>query len=155
MVCHVFDANYVHSYKYRLPARHDKIHAFTLTYVHLVHTLPPPLSLPSLLLSLPPTERYPLDGVGPWHNGVCSTWLNRIEPGTEVPCFVRKAHAFHLPQDPRTPIIMVGPGTGIAPYRAFWQERAFMRNESLKVQLSQPSSTQVHKKLATSWIIFI
>ena len=112
-------------------------HLYSCAYTSFTHT---PTHPPNITL----------DGVGPWHNGVCSTWLNRIEPGTEVPCFVRKAHAFHLPQDPRTPIIMVGPGTGIAPYRAFWQERSYMRNESLKMQLSQPSSTQVHMyELAT------
>lgn len=72
------------------------------------------------------------EGVGPRHNGVCSTWLNRIEVGSEVPCVIRQAHAFRLPENPRTPVIMVGPGTGIAPYRSFWQERLHQQNEAFK-----------------------
>lgn len=54
---------------------------------------------------------------------------------------VCRAHAFHMPDDPRTPMIMVGPGTGIAPFRSFWQDRMFARNEALKLQLSTPSQT--------------
>lgn len=87
-----------------------------------------------------PTFFFLSDGMGPWHNGVCSTWLNRMEIGSKIPCVIRQAHAFHLPDDPRTPIIMIGPGTGIAPYRSFWQERLHIRNQALKMQLSQPSS---------------
>jgi sulfite reductase (NADPH) flavoprotein alpha-component len=56
--------------------------------------------------------------------GVCSTFLSdRVELGsTKVPVFVSKSH-FGLPEDDDTDIIMVGPGTGIAPFRAFLQER--------------------------------
>ncbi len=56
--------------------------------------------------------------------GVASTFLDdRITPGAKVNVYVQKAHGFALPKDPETPIIMVGPGTGIAPFRAFLQER--------------------------------
>jgi sulfite reductase (NADPH) flavoprotein alpha-component len=56
--------------------------------------------------------------------GIASTFLaERINPGAEVRVYVQKAHGFALPQDPKIPIIMIGPGTGIAPFRAFLQDR--------------------------------
>lgn len=56
--------------------------------------------------------------------GVASTYLaDRAAPGDAVKVYVQKAHAFGLPTDPATPIIMIGPGTGVAPFRAFLQER--------------------------------
>src|SRR5205823_4210844 len=56
--------------------------------------------------------------------GVASTFLtNRIEPGQRIKAYVQKAQAFALPTDPAVPIIMIGPGTGIAPFRAFLHER--------------------------------
>jgi len=56
--------------------------------------------------------------------GVCSTLLaDRIEPGATLRGYVQKAHAFGLPTDPKVPIVMIGPGTGIAPFRAFLHER--------------------------------
>ncbi|XP_029018514.1 nitric oxide synthase, brain isoform X2 [Betta splendens] len=65
------------------------------------------------------------DGRGPTHHGVCSSWLNRIEKGEMVPCFVRGAPSFQLPKDDQAPCILVGPGTGIAPFRSFWQQRLY------------------------------
>jgi sulfite reductase (NADPH) flavoprotein alpha-component len=57
--------------------------------------------------------------------GVASTFLvERIAPGDSLPVYVQPAHGFALPDDPVTPIIMIGPGTGVAPFRAFLQERA-------------------------------
>ncbi len=56
--------------------------------------------------------------------GVASTFLaERIVPGTKIKAYVQKAQGFSLPTDPSVPIIMIGPGTGIAPFRAFLQER--------------------------------
>jgi sulfite reductase (NADPH) flavoprotein alpha-component len=56
--------------------------------------------------------------------GLASTFLaERIQPGDQVKVYVQKAHGFALPQDPKTPIIMIGPGTGIAPFRAFLLDR--------------------------------
>jgi sulfite reductase (NADPH) flavoprotein alpha-component len=56
--------------------------------------------------------------------GVASTFLaERLPPGGDLKVYVQKAHNFGLPADPNVPIIMVGPGTGIAPFRAFLYER--------------------------------
>uniref|UniRef100_A0A8C9U5P7 Nitric oxide synthase n=1 Tax=Serinus canaria TaxID=9135 RepID=A0A8C9U5P7_SERCA len=73
------------------------------------------------------------DGEGPIHHGVCSSWLSRIQTDEVVPCFVRGAPGFHLPQDPQVPCILIGPGTGIAPFRSFWQQRLFdIQHKGLK-----------------------
>jgi sulfite reductase (NADPH) flavoprotein alpha-component len=56
--------------------------------------------------------------------GVCSTFLaDRVRPGQKVRVFLHPSHKFGLPAGDR-PVIMVGPGTGVAPFRAFLQERA-------------------------------
>jgi sulfite reductase (NADPH) flavoprotein alpha-component len=56
--------------------------------------------------------------------GVASTmFADRVTPGQKVAIFVQKSHGFTVPSDPTTPMIMVGPGTGIAPFRAFLEER--------------------------------
>ena len=56
--------------------------------------------------------------------GVASTFLaGRVKPGDKIRVYVQKAQHFALPADPNEPIIMIGPGTGVAPFRAFLQER--------------------------------
>src|SRR5215212_8379643 len=56
--------------------------------------------------------------------GLASTFLaERINPGDQLRVYVQKAHGFALPSDPTLPIVMIGPGTGIAPFRAFLLDR--------------------------------
>ena len=68
------------------------------------------------------TVRYEMRGRR--RSGVASGYLaDRVPPGGAVPIFVRKALDFRLPADDDAPLIMIGPGTGIAPFRAFLHER--------------------------------
>src|SRR5271163_2619057 len=56
--------------------------------------------------------------------GTASTFLGeRTAPGAKVKVYVQRSQHFALPEDPAAPIIMIGPGTGIAPFRAFLHER--------------------------------
>ncbi len=60
------------------------------------------------------------------HKGVCSTFLaDLVDENTPVPVFFTPNKVFRVPEDDSLPMIMVGPGTGIAPFRAFLQEREF------------------------------
>ncbi len=62
---------------------------------------------------------------GRLRKGVCSTYLcQRVAVGDTVPLYTHTNKNFALPESGDTPIIMVGPGTGIAPFRAFIEERA-------------------------------
>lgn len=57
--------------------------------------------------------------------GVASTFLDELlAPGQILMAYVQKAHSFALPTDICAPVIMIGPGTGVAPFRAFVQHRA-------------------------------
>ncbi len=67
------------------------------------------------------TVRYGRDGRR--HGGVCSTFLADRAADAAIPIFVQKTTHFRPPRDPSLPMIMVGPGTGVAPFRAFLQER--------------------------------
>ncbi|XP_075219929.1 cytochrome P450 reductase isoform X1 [Lycorma delicatula] len=67
------------------------------------------------------------------NKGICTTWLGEKMPTKDedavkplVPVFIRKSQ-FKLPTRPQTPIIMIGPGTGLAPFRGFIQERDLLR----------------------------
>ena len=61
---------------------------------------------------------------GHTHQGGASSFLStRLEEGGEVNIFVEKNENFRLPNDGNLPVIMIGPGTGIAPFRAFMQQR--------------------------------
>ena len=55
--------------------------------------------------------------------GVASTFLAHASDGAPVPVFLQRSPHFRPPADPATPMIMVGPGTGIAPFCGFLQER--------------------------------
>jgi len=75
---------------------------------------------------------------GRTNKGVATTWLREKVPTEEgeddvkVPVFVRRSQ-FRLPNRPGTPVIMIGPGTGLAPFRGFIQERAWQKSQGKPV----------------------
>jgi len=64
------------------------------------------------------------DHEGATRFGGASQFLAQAEEGTTVKVYVEPNNHFRLPENPETPVIMVGPGTGVAPFRAFMQERS-------------------------------
>jgi sulfite reductase (NADPH) flavoprotein alpha-component len=99
-------------------------------FVSLLRKLPPRLYSISSSPKAHPGEAHLTVGTvryechGRARKGVCSTFLaDRVEAGGVVPVFVQASPGFRLPGDATKPIIMVGPGTGIAPFRAFLEER--------------------------------
>ncbi|XP_002021672.2 nitric oxide synthase [Drosophila persimilis] len=67
------------------------------------------------------------DGRGDERYGVCSNYLSGLQADDELVMFVRSALGFHLPVERTCPIVLIGPGTGIAPFRSFWQEFQLLR----------------------------
>ena len=97
-------------------------------FTSLLRAMPPRLYSIASSLSAHPEEvhltvavvRY--DTHGRKRKGVCSSYLaERV--GDTIPCYFHPNKNFKLPEDDDKPIIMVGPGTGIAPFRAFIEER--------------------------------
>ncbi|UAA39349.1 assimilatory sulfite reductase (NADPH) flavoprotein subunit [Paraneptunicella aestuarii] len=81
---------------------------------------------------------------GHLHQGGASGYLSkRLEEGQEVKVYVESNNNFRLPADPNTPVIMVGPGTGIAPFRSFLQQREAEEAEGQNwLFFGNPSFTQ-------------
>lgn len=98
-------------------------------FVGLLTKLQPRLySVASSLRAHPDQVHFIVDVVryeshGRMRKGVCSSFLAERADDVPVPVFPAVAKHFHLPEDPETPIIMIGPGTGVAPFRAYLQER--------------------------------
>ncbi|AGR60155.1 TPA: NADPH-dependent assimilatory sulfite reductase flavoprotein subunit [Salmonella bongori] len=67
--------------------------------------------------------RYDIEGRAR-AGGASSFLADRVEEDGEVRVFIEYNDNFRLPEEPQTPVIMIGPGTGIAPFRAFMQQRA-------------------------------
>lgn len=99
-------------------------------FVSLLRKMPPRLySIASSYLANPDevhltigTVRYHTHGRS--RAGVCSVQCaERVQPGDTLPVYIHRNPNFKLPSDPERPIIMIGPGTGIAPFRSFLEER--------------------------------
>jgi sulfite reductase (NADPH) flavoprotein alpha-component len=98
-------------------------------FVGLLTKLQPRLySVASSLRALPDQVHFIVDVViyesnGRLRKGVCSTFMAERADNVPVPVYPSSAKHFHLPEDGNVPLIMIGPGTGIAPFRAFLQDR--------------------------------
>jgi len=67
--------------------------------------------------------------------GLCSNFLDACLPGVDVvPAFVQSAsNKFRLPSDPKTPIVLIGIGSGLAPFRGFYQERSIQKANGVQL----------------------
>src|SRR5215470_4318328 len=108
---------------------HPSAHFKPEEFVGLLSKLQPRLySVASSLKAYPEQVHFIVDVVryeshGRLRKGVCSSFLAERAEGVPVPVFPSIAKHFHLPEDSDVPIIMIGPGTGVAPFRAYLQER--------------------------------
>ncbi|MCK0745847.1 assimilatory sulfite reductase (NADPH) flavoprotein subunit [Chromohalobacter nigrandesensis] len=100
------------------------------TFIRALRKLPPRLYSIASSQAAAPDEvhltvavvRYETHGRA--RGGVATTYLaDRVSPGDQVPIYIDHNKHFKLPDDDAAPIVMIGPGTGVAPFRAFLQER--------------------------------
>ena len=96
----------------------------------LLRKLPPRLYSIASSLNAHPDEvhltirKVEYEAHGRERKGVCSVYTSeRLKPGDKLPVFIQHNPNFKPPVQPETPVIMVGPGTGVAPFRAFLEER--------------------------------
>ncbi|GFN30166.1 assimilatory sulfite reductase (NADPH) flavoprotein subunit [Paenibacillus xylaniclasticus] len=96
----------------------------------LLRKLPPRLYSIASSLNAHPEEvhltirKVEYEAHGRKRKGVCSVYASeRLQIGDKLPIFIQQNPNFKLPVNPDTPVIMVGPGTGVAPFRAFLEER--------------------------------
>ncbi|MGU9501503.1 assimilatory sulfite reductase (NADPH) flavoprotein subunit [Bacillus paralicheniformis] len=99
-------------------------------FVSILRKIPPRLySIASSFAANPDEVHLTIGAVrynthGRDRKGVCSVLCaERLQPGDTLPVFMQPNKNFKLPENPEAPIIMVGPGTGVAPFRSFMQER--------------------------------
>lgn len=109
---------------------HQSLHFTPEEFVKLLRKLQPRLySIASSQRAYPKAVHLTIAVVryeshGRQRKGVASTFIaERVGESDRVPVFVHTAKGFRLPEDGNTPIIMVGPGTGVAPFRAYLQDR--------------------------------
>ncbi|XP_053639643.2 nitric oxide synthase, salivary gland-like [Cherax quadricarinatus] len=69
-------------------------------------------------------------GAGAVHQGVATGFLKKVQVGSNVELFHRSATNFHLPKDPKVPVMMVAAGSGIAPFRGFWQRYHYTKTQN-------------------------
>ena len=68
------------------------------------------------------------------HKGICSNYLAQVAPSKVIQCFVKDTRShFRLPEDTKQDIILIGPGTGLAPLRGFLQERCMQKAQGIPV----------------------
>ncbi len=102
----------------------------TQDFVNVLRRIPGRLYSIASSVTAHPGQVHLLVGAVRYHSfdrdreGVCSTFLSgRMDQDQKLAIYVQPNKHFHLPKDDNTPIIMIGPGTGLAPFRAFLEER--------------------------------
>ncbi len=92
-------------------------------------------------------SRLSVEAAGKTRPGICSNYLTQIAPlfDPEVGVYLQPTKHFHFPEDDLMPVILIGPGTGIAPFRAYLQER-LARGSNL--------GTRLGSHLGKVWLFF-
>lgn len=117
---------------------------------HIPNLKPRPYSLVSSPLSNKNEIHFAVSVLNEGTKGVCSRWLeHNIQHGNnfKIPFYFRKGNSFKLPEDSSRPIIMVGPGTGVAPFIGFLEQR-------LCLATNDDKNEDLSAKIGQSWLFF-